>query len=226
MPAGKLCQPRIRDMRGTDERSVRHIAIAETIAPKFVSLCCVNLIQCFTCGSSARVHCKPHMQPQQRPFRHSAGGERISHRIELCPRTLVVDVRINGQRHEQISIEQPSHASLSIRATSSAENGSLPAEMGKPRTLPRAFRAQSRVLDSPLVVVAGSSCTEVNCATTLIFPCRNSAGTGKCRLPSESVSKIAVMVLMHARCTHWRVASTRSSRREKANLDKWNKVLG
>lgn len=182
------------------ESVVLHLSVAEALVPKLAARHRVDRIEFRPCRRHALIHSEPHVQTQQCPLCHRARRERLTHRIGPQSRPLVMDVRINRQRHEQIPIEQPRHASPSIRATSSAEKGSLPVEIGKPRALCRRISGR---------------------ASAEIAPPRKRAS--KCRYNSRcsgvgSVAmafSISASVLMPARSTLHRAASTRPSRRTK-----------
>ncbi len=133
----EFCQPRVGHVACAGNSNRGYGPIAETVFPKLMFGHGVNRLQERLCGRGTWICREAHGQAQQRSLGHDTCRERLDQGIKPLPRSLVVSVRINRQRHQHIAVEQPRHASASRRATSSELNLSRPLTIGNPRELRR-----------------------------------------------------------------------------------------
>jgi hypothetical protein len=130
--AGKLGQPSIGDLPVAGQSAMADFIVAEAVQPELMALHLPQLPECGPGRSGGSVGGRHHVQPQERAFRHGAGGKAKWLHVKPGHRASMVHMRTDRECSEQVAIQKLDHSGIKNqtsswrRATSSLVMGFAP----------------------------------------------------------------------------------------------------
>ena len=129
---GKLGQPGIGDLPVAGQSAMADFILAEAVQPELMALHLPQLPECGPGRSGGSVEGRHHVQPQERAFRHGAGGKAAWLRVKPGHCSSMMHMRTDRECSEQVAIQKPDHSGIKNqtsswrRATSSPVMGFAP----------------------------------------------------------------------------------------------------